>query len=180
MSIAFTAARGLAAVLFALALHGCASGPPGRDVNDPTSSLVFGFVDMEEAPTDVDWVSLKQVGTPAEAGFWSLGVEDGLVFNQYLPVGSYQMAQFGGSGFMAGDVRYNFPSYGKNETALRITKPGIFFLGSYKYIKVKTGMFEAGKFDFKRVDAPAERELLERILALKEIKGRYAHDPHSR
>lgn len=163
--------RGLALALCALVIQGCASGPPGRDVNDPTSSLVFGFVDMEEAPTDVDWVSLKQVGAPEDEGYWNLGVEDGLVFNQYLPVGSYQMSQFGGSGFMAGDVRYNFPSYGKNETALRITKPGVFFLGSYKYVKVKTGFFEAGKFDFKRVDAPAERELLERIVALKEIKG---------
>jgi hypothetical protein len=159
-----------ALLVSALLLSGCAS-TPGRDINDPTSSLVFGFVDMSEAPTDVDWVSLKQVGAPADEGFWSLGVDDGLVYNEYLPVGSYQMAQFGGSGFMAGDVRYNFPSYGKNETAVRIAKPGIYFLGSYKYLKVKTGFFEAGKFDFKRVDAPGERELLERILKQKEIKG---------
>jgi hypothetical protein len=163
---------GATAFAAALLLTGCASGPPGRDVNDPTSSLVFGFVDMEEAPTDVEWVSLKQVATATDTeGYWRLGVEDGLAFNQYLPVGSYQMAKFGGSDFGSGEVEYNFPSYGKNETAVRITRPGVYFLGSYKYVKVKTGFFEAGKFDFKRVDAPAERELLERLLKSKEIKG---------
>ena len=161
----------LASLAIALLLVSCASGPPGRDVNDPTSSLVFGYMDMADAPTEVDWVSLKQVGTPTDEGYWSLGVDDGLVFNQYLPVGSYQMAQFGGSGFMAGDVRYSFPAYGKNETAVRITKPGVYFLGSFKYVKVKTGLFAPGKFDIERTSTPTERELLERIQKLKEMKG---------
>lgn len=153
-----------------LLLAGCAT-TPGRDINDPTSSLVFGFIDMKDAPTSLDWVSLKQVGSPADEGYWGLETDDGMLFNQYLPVGSYQMSEFGGSGFLAGDVRYQFPAYGKNETAIRIAKPGVYFIGSYKYQKVKTGFFEAGKFDIERVGTPTERELLERLRKHKALKG---------
>jgi hypothetical protein len=55
---------------------------------------------------------------------------------------------------------------------VRISKPGIYFLGSYKYQQVKTGFFEGSKFDIERVDSPTEAELLQRILDEdKEIKG---------
>ena len=71
----------------------------------------------------------------------------GLFYHTLLPASSYQLSSFYGSGFFAGENRYNFPRQG-NETALRITKPGIYFLGSYKYKyrKVKTGIFEQDKF----------------------------------
>lgn len=160
----------LVALAASLLLASCAS-TPGRDINDPTSSLVFGYIDMDDAPTSLDWVSMKQVGAPEDEGYWGMDADDGLLFNLYLPVGSYQLYEFGGSGFLAGDVRYQFPSYGRNETAVRITKPSIHFIGSFKYRKVKTGLFEAGKFDFERVAAPSERELLERLRKHKEVKG---------
>ena len=68
-----------------------------------------------------------------------------------------------GPGFFAGEHRYNFPRQG-NQTALRIDKPGIYFLGSFKYKTEKSGMFEAGKFSMQKVNKPTEAELLKRIL----------------
>ena len=46
------------------------------------------------------------------------------------------------------------------ETTARIEKPGIYFLGAYKYKSVSTGMFEQSKFAIERVSSPSEGELL--------------------
>ena len=67
------------------------------------------------------------------------------------------------SGFFAGQHEYSFPKQG-NRTSLRISKPGIYFLGSFKYKKVKTGFFQQGKFAIEKVSKPTEAELLKRIL----------------
>lgn len=150
-------------------LSGCAGTiGPERNLNDPTNSLVFAFVDMKDAPTKVDGASLKPQG---EEGYWHMSVEDGLMYQQYLPLGSYQLATLSGSGFFKGNYVYTFPAYGKNQSAIRIQKPGIYFLGSFRYKEVKTGLLEAGKFDIERAGVPTEAELLERIRKLKWVKG---------
>lgn len=148
---------------FALALLTACSTGPKRDINDPTNSLVFGYVDMDDAPTGIEYAKLQQVAPANEQGYWSLGVRKGLFYSGYLPPGSYQLSRFGGSGFFAGEHAYNFPRQG-NQTALRIEKPGIYFLGSYKYKTEKSGMFEPGKFSMQKVNKPTEAELLKRIL----------------
>ena len=95
----------------ALLLAGCASNTigPERDLNDPTNSLVFTYMDMQDVPTGIDDASLKPQG---EEGYWHMGTDDGLVFQQYLPNGSYQLATLEGSSFLHGDVVCNFPAYG--------------------------------------------------------------------
>lgn len=144
-------------------LAGCASDGPKRDINDPTNSLVFGYVDMDDAPTGVSNAWLRQVAPPSDAPYWGLGVNKGLFYNNYLPPGSYQLSKFGGSGFFAGQHEYSFPKQG-NKTSLRIDKPGIYFLGSFKYKKVKTGIFSQAKFSIEKINKPTEAELLQRIL----------------
>jgi hypothetical protein len=152
-------------------LAGCAGGGHGRSINDPANSLVFGYVDMGDAPTKINGASIMQVAPPSDKPYWGTDVRDGLFYTYYLPPGSYQLASISGSSFWRGDYRYNFPRQG-SETAVRITKPGIYFLGSYKYKGVKTGFFEGGKFDIERVSSPTEAQLLQRILDDdKEIKG---------
>lgn len=144
-------------------LAGCAGSGPERDINDPTNSLVFGYIDMDDAPTGVNSASVMQVAPPTETPYWGFAVAKGLFFNSYLPPGSYQLSSFSGSGFFAGQHEYSFPRQG-NRTSLRIVKPGIYFLGSYKYRKVKSGIFEQGKFSIEKTDKPTEAELLKRIL----------------
>lgn len=144
-------------------LAGCASGGPERDINDPTNSLVFGYIDMDDAPTKVSSAWLVQVAPPSDMPYWGLGVSKGLFYNVYLPPGSYQLSSFGGSSFWRGEHQYSLPKQG-NQTSLRISKPGIYFLGSFRYKKVKTGMFEQGKFKIERINKPTEAELLKRIL----------------
>lgn len=159
-------------VLLSLMLAACGSNSigPERDINDPTNSLVFAFVDMSEAPTKIDGASLKPQG---EEGYWRMTVAgDGQLLTQpYLPLGAYQLATLQGSGFFAGNNVYRFPTYGRNETAVRIQKPGIYFMGAYRYAKVKTGFFEGNKFAIERVKSPSEAELLQRIQKEDWVKG---------
>lgn len=147
-----------------LLLTACASGGHGRSIDDPSNSLVFGYVDMSEAPTSVSWASIQQMAPPTEKPYCGTDVRDGLFYTSYLPPGSYKLSALGGSGFFKGEHQYNFPKQGAGDTAVRIQKPGIYFLGSYKYKKVKTGFFEQGKFNIERVNTPTEAELLKRIL----------------
>lgn len=144
-------------------LVACASDEPGRDINDPTNSLVFGYIDMDDAPTSISSAWLEQVAPRSDKPYWGMGVQDGLFYNVHLPPGSYQLSKLSGSGFFAGQHSYTFPRQG-NDTSLRIKKPGIYFLGSYKYKKVSTGFFSQAKFDITRTKKPTEAELLQRIL----------------
>jgi hypothetical protein len=146
------------------ALNGCAGGGHGRDINDPSNSLVFGFVDMADAPTKVSGAQIMQVAPPTDKPYWGTDVREGLFYTYYLPPGSYKLATLHGSSFMRGEYQYNFPRQGGGDTAVRIDKPGIYFLGAYKYQKVRTGMFEQAKFGIERVPSPSEAELLQRLL----------------
>lgn len=147
-----------------LSLIGCAGGGHGRDINDPANSLVFGFVDMSDAPTKVSGAQIMQVAPPTDKPYWGTDVRDGMFYTYYLPPGSYKLATLHGSSFLRGEYRYNFPRQGGGDTAVRIDKPGIYFLGAYKYQKVSTGFFEQPKFAVEPVPSPTEAELLQRLL----------------
>lgn len=158
-------------LFFVIALAGCASRGPERSIDDPTNSLVFGYVDMEDAPTSIQRATLMQLAPPTEYPYWHMTVRDGLFFNEYIAPGSWQLTSFAGSGFFRGKHEYQFPRQ-NNQTALRIDKPGIYFLGSFKYKEEKSGFFENGKFSMQKVTRPTEAELLKRILEEDgEIKG---------
>lgn len=147
----------------ALGLSACGTSGPKRSIDDPTNSLVFGYIDMDDAPTKISNATLEQLAPPSDTPYWPMGVLDGIFVNPYLPQGSYQLSQLGGSGFFAGEHLYSFPRQG-NETTVKIARPGIYFLGSYKYREQKSGFFEAGKFSIDRVKSPTEKQLLTRIL----------------
>ena len=144
-------------------LVGCASSVPKRSLGAPTNSLVFGYIDMGNAPTSIKSAWIKQVAPPSDTPYWGLGISKGLFYNSHLPPGSYQLSKFSGLGFFAGEQEFSFPRQA-NQTALRISKPGIYFLGSFKYKKVKTGMFSRAKFAIDKMGKPTEAELLQRIL----------------
>jgi hypothetical protein len=134
-------------------------------IDNPNNSLVFGYIDMSDAPTKVKGAWLEQVAPPTDSPYWSMGIEKGLFYNTFIQPGSYQLSSFAGSSFAKGAYEYKFPRQGQNETRIRIKKPGVYYLGSYRYVKVKKGgMFKRAKFTIERVSEPTEAELLRRIL----------------
>lgn len=154
----------------AAALGGCAGGQR-VDPKDETVSLVFGYFDMKDAPTKVDWVTLKQYESKGEGTGYAMNVKDGLFFHIGVEPGSYQVNKFGGNGgFFTNPAEYNFGGRGRNATAVRIQKPGVYFLGAHKYVNHPgKGFFEADKFEMQAAKTPGEKELLQRVI--KQIEG---------
>ena len=155
-------------LLFLLALSvspGLADKDSQIDIDNPNNSLVFGYIDMSDAPTKVQGAWLQQLSPPTDKPYWSMGIEKGLFYNTFIQPGTYQISKFAGSGFMAGAHEYHFPRQGRNKTAVTIEEPGIYFLGAYKYVRVqKGGMFKRAKFSIEPISMPTEADLLRRIL----------------
>jgi hypothetical protein len=169
--------RWIVPLILAFALGGCASNTP-VDPKDESLSLVYGYFDMKDAPSSLDWVSLKQYGTK-DAGWYHLRAKDGLFFHVGIEPGSYQVDKFGGMGGIAFLTRrpyeYDYGSKGRNRTALRISRPGVYFLGAHRYVNhAGKGFFEADKFEMQPAQGPSEKELLQRLVKELETDGEFA------
>ncbi|HEX9392651.1 MAG TPA: hypothetical protein VF928_15175 [Usitatibacteraceae bacterium] len=153
---------------------GCASEPrqlTQAELEDPNRSIVFGYFDMQDASTKLDEVSIKQYSSSPL--YFSAGIKDGMFFRFYLLPGSYQVDTFtGASGIFGGDTtRYHYGSEGRNDTAIHIQKPGVYFLGAYRYVKHDQGWFKNDKFEMKPIQSPSERELLQKLIVIVEGYG---------
>jgi hypothetical protein len=121
---------------------------------------------MAEAPTAISGASIVQVAPPNNESYWDAGARNGLFYTYDLPPGSYQLASVSGSDLRKVAYEYDLPRQDLEHA--RITQPGIYFLGSYRY--VDTG--KAGGFEVERMDTPTEAQLLQRILEEdKTVKG---------
>jgi hypothetical protein len=152
-------------------LGGCASQPDLIKPEDHQVSLVFGYFDLRDAPTKLDDVTLKKYdGDPL---YFDSGIKEGLFWHIGLPNGSYQVETFTGrGGWFTNPHRYDYGTRGRNETAVRIRTPGIYFLGAYRFVPVKHGLFEQDEFEMKPISTPSEKELLQRLLT------HLTSDPH--
>lgn len=151
-------------VLLAVAfLPGCAAHMHNPD--ESNASLVYGVIDMDEAPSGLDYASLRQYKPKPvdDKAYWNATGVDGAFWYDQLVPGSYQLVSFGGSSWWKKTrYNYNMPNFEKNGTALVFKKPGLYFLGAYKYRD--TGSFFNPKFDIEKVNSPTEKELLVRLL----------------
>lgn len=171
-----------AAILAALPLFiaGCASTQP-VDPKDETLSLVYGYFDMKDAPSGLDWVSLKQYDRKnTDAGSYQLAAKEGLFFHVGVEPGSYQVDKFGGMGgiplLSRRPFEYSYGGKGRNATAVRIQRPGVYFPGAHEFVNhAGKGLFEPDRFDMKRTKGPSEKELLQRLIKAlesdKELAG---------
>jgi len=155
----------LAAMAVMVMLAGCASTEPVDPKNERTS-LVFGYFDMKDAPSSLDWVSIKQYG--ASSAYYRAGAKEGLFWHVGVDPGSYQVEKFGGLKrvlVFSSEVQYNYGTHGRNDTAIRVLTPGIYFMGAYRYVTHDGGFFSADKFEMEPVKSPSEKELLTRLVA---------------
>ena len=141
---------------------GCATSDP-VDPKDPSLSLVYGYIDMADAPSSLGWVRIKLYDGKNQG--YSAAVKKGLFFHVGVEPGPYQVERFGRHTtlFSTTEYTYDFGTRGRNETAIKIDKPGVYFMGAYKYVEIPTGWFEQDKFKMERTQTPSERELLARL-----------------
>lgn len=167
--------RLFAVLSLALVLGGCAGAH--IDPNDKTVSLVYGYFDMKDAPSSLDWVSIKRYGSD-EAAFYQIGASDGLFFHVGIAPGSYQIERFGGVGGIPLLTRrnfiYNFGTRGRNGSAIRVQRPDIYFMGTFKYVDHPGGFFKADKFEMQASKQPTEKEVLQRLIKSLESDRDYS------
>ncbi|HWA39612.1 MAG TPA: hypothetical protein VG873_17290 [Burkholderiales bacterium] len=158
--------RWIAVVATVLAIAGCASGGGSIDPKDETVSLVYGYFDMADAPTKADWVWLRKYEAGKEATGYNMASKDGVFFHVGVEPGSYQVEKFGGGGgFFSRPVEYSFGGSGRNGTAIRIARPGVYFVGSHRYVNhAGKGFFDPDRFEMQAAGAPSEKEVLQRVV----------------
>lgn len=155
-------------------LGACGSSPNLNNKPDGKNvSLVYGYIDMKNAPSKVTWVSMKKLKPKTDKPYYSFWVVDGMFFRNNVPPGTYKFTKFGGfSGWKNTEYTYSFPSQGQGALDRRIRRPGTYYVGSYKYKKIKKKkFFSQDKYDLVPVKSPSEKELLQKMLP-------YAKNPH--
>ncbi len=153
---------GIFAIFIVTVLAGCTHM---HNPEQPNASLVYGYIDMDEAPTNVDIVTIRQYKPKPidNKPYRSVDAVSGMFWYDQLVPGSYQLVEFGGSSCWKNmAANYSMQDFSQNETALVIAKPGLYYMGAYKYRKV--GGFFSNKFSIDRVDNPSEKEVLQRML----------------
>ena len=159
--------RWIAGLAVVLSLAGCGSSGGTIDPKDDAVSLVYGYFDMKDAPAKADWVWLRKYDAKAkEAEGYNMATKDGLFFHVGIEPGSYQVEKFGNNGgFFSSPVEWSFGGRGRNGTAIRITRPGVYFVGAHRYIaQPGKGLFAADRFDMEPATAPTEKEVLQRVV----------------
>lgn len=173
--------RCISLVLLLPLLISCGGKPVFKDPVRPNLSLALIYIDMQQAPSRSEWVSAKRLKPKTKKPYFRFGhVKDknlGLInHNQYIEPGLYKFAAFGGvgRGFLNSNsiFEYAFPAQGRGLATMNVKKPGVYFVGSFRYVKVKTGFFEAKKFDIERINKPTEKEVLTQFLPHME-EGRW-------
>ncbi len=175
----FAAGTLMAAVLLALAACASTGGPLETEHNN--DSLVFGYLDMSQAKGHFEWVQMQQLQPPTDKPYYSCYVEKGLFWHPRVVPGTYKLTKFGGmDGLKIGTVHlfgstqyeYGFPRQGKGELDPVIEKPGLYFVGAYKVVVKRGGLFKPDEFDIQKLESPTEKELLQQLLA-KSDKGEW-------
>ena len=162
-------------ILTAAALAGILAGcSDARFLDKPPAeerSFVYGYIDMDDAPTDADWVHIRQFAPKVKNDIWSMRTHDGVFYIEKFGPGSYGVIKFGGGGgFFTNPHAYGIP---RQDTSMRlvIKKPGIYYLGTFKYKHIDRGFFQQDSFDIEKADTPTEKEVLKRIIEFAKGSG---------
>jgi len=160
-------------VLSVLLLTACASGTRITDFKD--RSLGYGWLNIKDVEANrLHAVSIYQFRPQTAEPYYPTAIKpfkNGfLYYTMALPNGSHKTESATGQaclGFLCSNTTftYSFGKQGDEVGAIVIKTPGVYHMGSYKLKDVKTGFFEAGKFEvLPASDAPSKREMLEEIL----------------
>jgi len=151
-------------VILLLCMAGCVtSNSVPIDPRDETLSLVYGYFDMKDAPSDLQWVSIKKDDIKPQ--YYAAGVKNGLFWHVGIGSGAYQVETFGGQGgLLARPFKYNFGTRGKNNSAIKAANPGVYFMGAYVFVEFSGGILGTDRFDMRPTKTPTEKELLQRLI----------------
>jgi len=155
-------------------IGGCAAGP--ERVTDFTDrSVVFGWIDIGDVDANrLHKVQLYQMSPQSDTPYWNpkfIKFEGGYLYYAFsFPNGTYKLYELSGQRcvmILCGNNTFSY-SFGRqgDTAATQIDAPGVYYVGAIKLEEVKTGFFEADKFDVQYTDkGPTERQMLEEMIA---------------
>lgn len=168
----------LVATLVPLLLTGCMFVSVSKQQPQQDGALVFGYLDMSKAPSDLKYFSVRQLKPANRSGVvWTFGVYKNVFYHLGLPAGSYEFDEFGGvhgmnmGCFYLGTFLLNTPEpyrykFGEDTGRFSAEERGVRFVGTHKYLKAGNFLFE--KFDIKKLPYPDGQGVLERLLPVLE------------
>ena len=149
----------------ALLVSGCGQSPYMDEDAGPDSALVFGHINMVEAPVGLQWVSLKQTRPETGRPYFNFWVREGDFYSHYIPFGEFQFDSFGGQKKETKvNWVYRFPNSTQRPPNLTIRRPGLYYAGSWKYKRVTREFSKPGEFYLVKEENVSEREILKRML----------------
>lgn len=163
-------------VIMAFTLSACGPSMYVKEMESPKHAMIFGHIEAGKGPMYFHWVQLKHTDAAGNEEYYTTrSDEEGMFYAENLPMGKYQIHRIGqdnspmGPNAAAGSgVIWSLGEAGK-ETAMRVTKPGVHYFGSFKYIHIEAeSFFGRDSFNFKRINKPSEKELLPRLLTYTE------------
>lgn len=169
-------------LILVLGLNGCVNFEKMRDMPGGTQSLAFGYIDAAGAGTTLYRVRFAQAvpddkeqaskepapreqalknQTPKEQTM-DVRVRGNAFYLENLPKGDYRIAHFVRRLRKMSYV-VELPAAGPEARAFQIDKPGLYFVGSYKYTQYDRGDNKL-EYEFKPAAWPTEKQVLEIIL----------------
>lgn len=160
-------------VLLAFGLTACGPAKHVKEMGDTKSAMIVGHIEAGKGPMYFHWVQLKHTDAAGNEEYYTTRSDvDGMFYAENLPMGNYQIHRMGqgnvpmGPNVIGGNggVVWSLGEAGKM-TAMRVTKPGVIYFGSFKYIYIEgKGFLGRDSFDFVRWAQPEEKILLQRLL----------------
>lgn len=164
--------RRMLLLVSAVLLAGCAT----THVTDFTDrSLAYGWLNIEGVGANrLDGVSIYQFRPQTSEPYYHAAVREFkggyLYWTVAVPNGAYKTISASGQrclGLLCSSTRYeySFAKQGDDLGAVTIRAPGVYYLGSLDLKDVKTGLFDAARFQaLPSPIAPGRREMLQEIL----------------
>lgn len=156
----------LVLVLVAASLSACAFTSSNcrtlTNIREGNGSLVYGYLDLGKAGRKVNWINLYQAKPESDKPYWYACYDrqknKSMFWWTNVPNGSYRLYKF-----KSGNTIFSFPQFGPGHK-LRLKKPGIYYIGSYKVINTKKKSVIlpqlGGTFEVEMLKKPGAKDLL--------------------
>lgn len=142
------------------------------DQEEKNSILIFGYLDDSEAPFTMEWGEVKQVRPASDEPYKEMrSNNEGLFYLENLPTGLYKVTTLSGpeKGLSQNYWDWTMPSPSDDKAfkrmELKASKPGLYFVGSYKINKIKDGgLFGVDKYETVATKDVSEKQALQKLV----------------
>ncbi len=143
------------------------------DIEDPTTSIVFGYIDTTRIYSRLAMVKFRKLKPPSAFDYFGyVASRDsdnrGLFFNLALPNGHYEVQVVVAASYDGRWLKPIILQRKGNPSFKKIKKPGVYYLGSYKVMQVDIKQYALLTIDPNKNREASEKKLLKKLLGILE------------